>query len=78
MEAEVTKEVLDEQARALVMELGRRVYQVDLMTKEIEQLKGAILDLNVRAYKLEHPIEPEDEVAEQPEEPAVETEAEVA
>lgn len=65
-EINVTKEALDAQARDLVMELGRRCYQVDLMNKEIEQIKAQILELNIKAYKLEHPdqdIEDEDESA---------------
>ena len=71
-EINVTKEALDAEARELVLELGRRVYQVDLMTKEIEQLKARILDLNIKAYKLEHP----DEDEESEDEAAVATEAE--
>lgn len=64
-EINVTKEALDAQARDLVMELGRRVYQADLMSKEIEQIKAQILDLNVKAYKLEHPDQDvEDEASE--------------
>lgn len=52
MEANVTQEQLDEQARQLVLELGRRVYQVDLIGKEIEQIKAKILELNVQAFEL--------------------------
>lgn len=67
-EINVTKEALDAQARDLVLELGRRVYQVDLMTKEIEQIKAQILELNIKAYRLEHP----EESTEQAEEAKVE------